>query len=100
MVLDGFAMAAPRGPKRGQSGDAGWCASGADSRARIAGHWRVQCIDDEDKDAEYSLFADDEDDPTRLRHRPIADASRHYGPARSDRANWSHGARHERHPAP
>ncbi|CAG9252242.1 conserved hypothetical protein [Paraburkholderia unamae] len=56
-VLEGLAVEAQTGPFEGESGEALWrCENGP----HIAGHWHVQCVDNDAVLAEESVFAEDE----------------------------------------
>ncbi|AFT90066.1 DUF3564 family protein [Paraburkholderia phenoliruptrix] len=55
-ILEDLAMNAPNGPFEGESGEALWCYNEREIGPRVAGHWRVQCVDEETVLAEHSVF--------------------------------------------
>ena len=56
-ILEGLAMQAQTGPFEGESGEALWYCSEHESGPCAAGHWRVQCVDEDTVLAEHNVFA-------------------------------------------
>lgn len=54
-VLEGLDLEDSDGPFEGETGGAQWCAG----RRHSAGHWYVQCIDEDTIQPESGIFADD-----------------------------------------
>lgn len=55
-ILDGLDLESGSGPFEGETGAAQWCGG----RRHAAGHWYVQCVDEETTQPENSVFADDD----------------------------------------
>jgi hypothetical protein len=56
-MLCGLDMQSENGPFEGETGAAHWCSS--QGQLSVAGHWHVQCVDQDTAVAEHSVFADD-----------------------------------------
>jgi hypothetical protein len=98
VILERFSMKSSAGPCEGESGRALWCRSELESGSRIAGHWRVQCIDESAVGAEHSLFSA-EDDLLQISPRHAVRNSRYRPSVRTERSNRLHTARAQGHHA-
>jgi hypothetical protein len=54
-ILEGLDFDDRSGPFEGETGCVQWCAERG--RTLMNGHWRVQCIDNEQAEPEHGLFA-------------------------------------------
>lgn len=57
-MLEGLSIGRHGGPLEGETGRA--CLYAIGSIVQASGHWHVQCVDNENTEPEFSVFADDE----------------------------------------